>query len=90
MPHCNGILLFSSLSAPAFAIVGFNLLKPFLKKSTIDKVMIFGYNQDEWKAALLEEIDANQLPVEYGGSVTDPGGVPKVKFFWILKRITSY
>ena len=43
--------------------------------------MIFGYNQDEWKAALLEEIDANQLPVEYGGSVTDPEGVPKVKFF---------
>jgi hypothetical protein len=53
-------------------------LKPFLKRSTTDKVRIFGCNQDEWKAALLEEIDADQLPVDYGGSISNPEGTPKV------------
>jgi hypothetical protein len=33
-------------------------------------------NADEWKAALLSEIDADQLPVYYGGTQTDPDGNP--------------
>jgi hypothetical protein len=30
-----------------------------------------------WKAALLKEIDADQLPAFYGGTLTDPDGDPK-------------
>lgn len=29
-----------------------------------------------WKNALLKEIDANQLPVHYGGTITDHDGNP--------------
>ena len=47
---------------------------PFLDKNVVDQIRIFGTNKDEWKAALLEEIDADQLPVYYGGTLSDPDG----------------
>ena len=34
-------------------------------------VFIFAEN---WKAQLLEDIDADQLPVHWGGTATDPDG----------------
>ena len=43
-------------------------------KHTVAKFHIYGTNADEWKAALLEDIDADQLPAEYGGTLTDPDG----------------
>ena len=67
-------------------------MKPFLKASTVDKVRIFGFNQDEWKAALLEEIDADQLPVYYGGTKTmtdeSADAIPKVisLYYYIKMR----
>ena len=54
-----------------------SLIKPFLHQVTIDKVHIYGTNTEEWKAALLEEIDADQLPAYYGGTLTDPDGDPR-------------
>lgn len=54
----------------------FSMIKPFLGQATIGKIRIFGYDSKAWKAALLEEIEANQLPVHYGGSMTDPDGNP--------------
>jgi len=38
--------------------------------------LIFGTNDSEWKAALLKDIDASQLPVHYGGTLADPDGNP--------------
>jgi len=34
-------------------------------------------SEKEWKSALLQEIDADQLPVCYGGAISDPIGDPK-------------
>ena len=34
------------------------------------------YNVEEWKAALLQDIDPDQLPAHYGGTQTDPDGNP--------------
>ena len=42
--------------------------------------MIFGSDPIEtgkWKAALLEEIEADQLPAIYGGTMTDLEGDPR-------------
>lgn len=50
---------------------------PFLDKNVVDQIRIFGTNKEEWKAALLEEIDADQLPVYYGGTMTDENDDPK-------------
>ena len=41
-------------------------MKPFMHQATIDKMKIFGFNKDEWRAAILEEIEADQLPFYYG------------------------
>jgi hypothetical protein len=47
--------------------------------STIDapKIKIFGNDKKEWTAAILEEIEVDQVPSFYGGTLTDPDGDPK-------------
>jgi hypothetical protein len=52
-------------------------MKPFLHQNTLDKLKIFGNNKEEWTAALLEEIEADNLPLYYGGTMVDPDGDPK-------------
>ena len=52
------------------------MIKPFLGEATIAKLRIFGHDPKAWKSALLEEIDADQLPAHYGGSQRDPDGNP--------------
>lgn len=39
---------------------------------TIDKICVYGFDKEEWTAALLKDIDADQLPAHYGGTMTDP------------------
>ena len=53
------------------------MLKPFVHEKTTGKIRIFSGCKEEWKAALLEDIDPSQLPVFYGGSRTDPDGNPQ-------------
>jgi hypothetical protein len=64
-------------SAPKIFTVIFNIMKPFLHQATLDKIRIFGYDKEEWAAALLEEIEADNLPLYYGGTMVDPDGDPK-------------
>lgn len=52
------------------------MVKPFLSAATQEKIRLFGENPDSWKAALLHEIDPEELPVFYGGKQTDPDGNP--------------
>ena len=52
------------------------MIKPLLSPVTLDKVRIFGSDKNEWKTSLLAEIDAEQLPAHYGGTMTDPDGNP--------------
>lgn len=72
----------------------FSMIKPFLGQGTLDKIKIFGSDPKVWKAALLQEIDANQLPVHYGGSATDPDGNPMclskvIRFSFILNVLSN-
>ena len=50
---------------------------PFISASTADKFDIHGSDKKEWEAALLQEIEADQLPVFYGGTMIDPNGDPR-------------
>ncbi len=52
-------------------------MKPFMHQATLDKMKIFGCNKEEWTAAILEEIDADQIPAIYGGTMVDPDGDPR-------------
>uniref|UniRef100_A0A8C8ZYM7 SEC14 like lipid binding 4 n=2 Tax=Prolemur simus TaxID=1328070 RepID=A0A8C8ZYM7_PROSS len=54
--------------------VAFNLVKSFMSEETRRKIVILG---DNWKQELTKFISPNQLPVEFGGTMTDPDGNPK-------------
>ena len=47
-----------------------------MHEKTRNKVHIYSYDAAQWKAALLEDIDPKELPVCYGGTMTDPDGNP--------------
>lgn len=55
----------------------FAMLKPFVNETVLANMRVFGNDKTEWTSALLEEIDADQLPAFYGGTMTDPDGDPK-------------
>ncbi|XP_011748914.2 SEC14-like protein 3 isoform X3 [Macaca nemestrina] len=54
--------------------VGYNLMKPFLSEDTRRKIIVLGKN---WKEGLLKLISPEELPAQFGGTLTDPDGNPK-------------
>ncbi|XP_065119525.1 SEC14-like protein 2 [Paramisgurnus dabryanus] len=64
------------IKAPKLFPIAYNLIKHFLREETRQKIIILGAN---WKEVLRNYIDADQLPVAYGGSRTDPDGNPYCK-----------
>ncbi|PKK16578.1 hypothetical protein A306_00000411 [Columba livia] len=62
------------IKAPKIFPVAYNLVKPLLSEDTRKKVVVLGSN---WKEVLQQYIDPAQIPVEYGGTLTDPDGDPK-------------
>ncbi|XP_077730448.1 SEC14-like protein 4 isoform X1 [Canis aureus] len=62
------------IRAPKLFPVAFNLVKFFMSEETQRKIVILGGN---WKQELLRFISPEQLPVEFGGTMTDPDGNPK-------------
>lgn len=64
------------INVPTIFAVVFSMIKSLLHEATVNKFRVFDGNADKWKAALLEEIDADQLPVYYGGTQRDPDGNP--------------
>ncbi|EFX85317.1 hypothetical protein DAPPUDRAFT_237865 [Daphnia pulex] len=65
------------INAPKPFTLVFSMVKPFLHQVTLDKISVYGFDKNEWSAALLKEIDADQLPVYYGGTMVDENGDPK-------------
>ncbi|EFX62164.1 hypothetical protein DAPPUDRAFT_120465 [Daphnia pulex] len=65
------------INAPKYFPYLFAMVKPFIPQTDIPKIKIFGCDTKQWTSALLEEIDAHQLPAFYGGTLTDPNGDPK-------------
>jgi len=62
--------------------LGYSLIKNFISPATNEKIKIYG--QDKWKNDLLEHIDAEVLPVHWGGTRTDGSGKP-----WCPKLIVE-
>lgn len=50
------------------------MIKPFLHERTKNKIEVFAHDKKQWAEAMLKEIDAEELPVYYGGKKTDPDG----------------
>jgi len=64
------------VNAPKLFTFLYAVIKPMIHPLTLEKFEIFGNNTDEWKAALLNDIDIDQLPVHYGGILADTDGNP--------------
>ncbi|XP_044051106.1 SEC14-like protein 2 isoform X1 [Siniperca chuatsi] len=64
------------IKAPKLFPVAYNLVKHFLSENTRQKIYILGAN---WQEVLLKYIDAEELPVIYGGKLTDPDGDPRCR-----------
>ncbi|XP_046460746.1 SEC14-like protein 2 [Daphnia pulex] len=64
------------INAPKVFSIGYPILKPFIHERTRNKIKIFGHDAKQWKAAILAEVDPEELPACYGGTMTDPDGNP--------------
>jgi len=64
------------VNAPKLFTIFYPMIKPFISPITASKFRFYGCDRDQWKAALLTEIDADQLPIHYGGTLADPDGNP--------------
>ncbi|NXY82281.1 S14L2 protein, partial [Alcedo cyanopectus] len=62
------------VKAPKIFPVAYNLVKHLLSEDTRKKVVVLGSN---WKEVLQKYIAPDQIPVEYGGTLTDPDGDPR-------------
>ncbi|XP_056146625.1 SEC14-like protein 2 isoform X2 [Lampris incognitus] len=61
------------IKAPMIFPMVYKLLKHFLREETQCKIFVLG---DNWQEVLRQHIDADQLPMVYGGTLTDPDGNP--------------
>jgi hypothetical protein len=50
---------------------GFSFVKPFMKKYTLDKIFITGYDENKWKPALFDNVPLESIPLKYGGNATN-------------------
>ncbi|XP_056259369.1 SEC14-like protein 2 isoform X2 [Seriola aureovittata] len=64
------------IKAPRMFPMAYNLIKHFLCEETRRKIIVLGSN---WQQVLRTHIDPEQLPVVYGGTLTDPDGDPRCR-----------
>lgn len=57
--------------------VAFAVVKKFLNELTLGKIVIYKSDTKKWKKALLENIEPDNLPMYYGGTLVDPDGNPR-------------
>jgi hypothetical protein len=64
------------INAPKIFSILYSIVTPFMHERTRDKIQVYGQDSKQWKATLLADIDPDQLPASYGGTMTDPDGNP--------------
>ncbi|KAM8854177.1 SEC14-like protein 2 [Synchiropus picturatus] len=64
------------VKAPKMFPMAYNLIKHFLCEETRRKIQVLGGN---WQEVLRQHIEPSQLPVVYGGTLTDPDGDPRCR-----------
>ncbi|KAK8765444.1 hypothetical protein V5799_031952 [Amblyomma americanum] len=65
------------INSPSFFPMMWKLVRPFLTDRTSSKVEVCG--KDGWKERLLCIIDAEHLPVHWGGNMMGPGNDPQCR-----------
>ncbi|KYN07480.1 SEC14-like protein 2 [Cyphomyrmex costatus] len=65
------------INAPRVFAFAFTIIKKFMDDYTLSKIQIYKAEPIKWQAAILKLISKDQLPVHYGGTLTDPDGNPR-------------
>ena len=47
-----------------------------MNEKTFNKFRIFNHDSKLWKSEILSEVEADQLPRQFGGTMADPDGNP--------------
>ncbi|XP_024940464.1 SEC14-like protein 2 isoform X2 [Cephus cinctus] len=66
------------INAPKVFALAFSVAKKFMNEYTLSKIQIYKADPSRWKHALLEVIPEDQIPVHFGGTLTDPDGNPRL------------
>ncbi|XP_073985100.1 SEC14-like protein 2 isoform X2 [Rhodnius prolixus] len=64
------------INVPKVFAIAFSVVKNFLNDYTLSKIHIYKSEPNKWKPILLSQIEEDQLPVIYGGTMCDPDGNP--------------
>ena len=48
--------------------MAYSIVRPLMDERTANKMVIYVHDENEWKQALLADVDADQLPPCYGGT----------------------
>lgn len=62
------------VNAPKVFALGFSIAKKFMNEYTISKIQIYKGDPDRWIPEILKVVSKDQLPVHFGGTLTDPDG----------------
>lgn len=65
-----------SLTAPSVFSALLAILRPFMNEKTFNKFRIFNHDFNKWKSEIVKEVNPEQLPQQYGGTMVDPDGNP--------------
>ncbi|KAL0271940.1 UNVERIFIED_CONTAM: hypothetical protein PYX00_005086 [Menopon gallinae] len=65
------------INVPKVFAIAFSIIKNFLNEYTISKIQIYKNDPKKWKPVLLKQIDQDQLPAYFGGTMVDANGDPK-------------
>lgn len=76
VPHAQRIMFPFRVGPTLSAFSGLTMRFEVLPSDTLLSFSLLAAN---WKEVLLKHISPDQLPVEYGGTMTDPDGNPKCK-----------
>ncbi|XP_074105969.1 SEC14-like protein 2 isoform X2 [Cotesia typhae] len=66
------------INAPKVFAFAFSIAKKFMNEYTISKIQIYKADPPRWKNAILKVVSKDQLPVHFGGTLTDPDGNPRL------------
>nr|XP_033185047.1 SEC14-like protein 2 isoform X3 [Bombus vancouverensis nearcticus] len=66
------------INAPKVFAFAFSVTKKFMNEYTLSKIQIYKSDPARWQTAIFSNIDRDQVPAFFGGTLKDPDGNPKL------------
>ncbi|XP_076228172.1 SEC14-like protein 2 isoform X2 [Nomia melanderi] len=66
------------INAPKVFAFAFSVAKKFMNEYTLSKIQIYKAEPSKWQAAIFSNVERDQVPAFFGGTLKDPDGNPKL------------